>query len=128
MRTLTKFSLVGVVNTLVGYAVIFGLMYGVGLGPMASNVAGYAVGMALNFILNRTITFSSRAPLPSELFRFLVAFAVAFVLNLLVLHISIDWTGIDAGLGQLIAGVFYVVIFYLLSKYVVFAKPASSGA
>jgi putative flippase GtrA len=122
MKTFARFSLVGIVNTVVGYAVIFGLMYGAGIGPRTSNVAGYAVGLALSFTLNRRITFSSKAPVPGEFVRFLAAFGAAFALNLLVLHGCIAWLAIDPGVSQVPAGIAYVAVFYLLSKHVVFGR------
>ena len=53
---------VGTLNTLVGFAVIFLLMW-LGASPVAANVAGYAVGFLLGFVLTKKLVFRSKRPL-----------------------------------------------------------------
>ena len=68
--TLFRFLLVGVVNTLVGYGVMFGLYNLAGLhlwgdpGYWISSAANYLVGSVVSFFLNKHFTFRSgrRAP------------------------------------------------------------------
>ena len=75
--TLFRFLLVGVVNTLVGYGVMFGLYNLAGLhlwgdpGYWISSAANYLVGSVVSFCLNKHSTFRSRetffsAPFPSR--------------------------------------------------------------
>lgn len=64
--TLFRFLLVGVVNTLVGYGVMFGLYNLAGLhlwgdpGYWISSAANYLVGSVVSFFLNKHFTFRSR--------------------------------------------------------------------
>ena len=45
MKQLLKFAMVGVLNTTLGYAVIFACMYVLGIDAVVSNVIGYAFGL-----------------------------------------------------------------------------------
>lgn len=124
LRQALSFGAVGVVNTLVGYAVIYACMLGLGLSPLASNVAGYAVGLCCSFLLNRRLTFRSAGSARREALRFLLAFAVAYACNVAVLLASIDLLGIPPVWAQLVAGVAYTAVFFVLSKLYVFrARP-----
>lgn len=119
-----RFATVGVVNTLIGYAVIFLCMYGLGLGPVTSNVLGYAVGLVVSFVLNRTYTFRSRVAAGPQALRFAVFFGLAYLLNLGILLWLTREVGVASGIAQLAGGVAYFVVFFLLSRYFVFA-PSS---
>lgn len=121
MKQLLRFALVGVLNTVVGYAVIFACMYLAGLGPVVSNVVGYAFGLVVSYTLNRTFTFRSAAGKKREIVRFLSIFMVAYLANIGVLMLLIDHLDVHKGWAQLAAGVVYTVLFYVLSKYYVFA-------
>ena len=119
MSQFGKFLVVGIFNTLLGYAVIFFLMYALGWGPFSSNVAGYAVGLTSSYFLNRFVTFNSAREKWPEMATFLAVFCIAYGANLVALKLLIDH-GAHAGLSQLIAGVFYVAISYTANKFLVF--------
>ena len=74
--TLFRFLLVGVVNTLVGYGVMFGLYNLAGLhlwgdpGYWISSAANYLVGSVVSFFLNKHFTFRSREKGPGVVLRY----------------------------------------------------------
>ncbi|WP_218510919.1 GtrA family protein [Variovorax sp. dw_308] len=119
MRQLLKFAVVGVVNTALGYAVIFACMYLAGLGPATSNVIGYAVGLIISYSLNRSFTFRSAAPPRREIVRFVAIFLLAYLANFLTLVLLIRH-GVHEGLAQVLAGVVYFSLSFVLNKYYVF--------
>lgn len=121
MKQLLRFAAVGVLNTVVGYSVIFACMYLLGMGPVASNVVGYAFGLVVSYTLNRTFTFRSAAGKKREIVRFVSIFMVAYLSNIGVLVLLTDHANVHKGWAQLIAGVVYTGIFFVLSKYYVFA-------
>ncbi len=127
MKQLLRFAAVGVLNTAVGYAVIFACMYLVGWGVVVSNIAGYAVGLVVSYTLNRTFTFRSAAGKKREIVRFLSIFMVAYLANIGVLMLLIDHLGMHKGWAQLAAGAVYTSLFYVLSKYYVFAEAHSEA-
>lgn len=117
---LLRFATVGVLNTLLGYAVIFLCMYVLGLGAVTSNVAGYAVGLLVSFVLNRTFTFRSTSAALPEALRFLVIFVLAYLANLGVLVVLTRQLHVHEGLSQVLAGAVYFMLSFALSRYYVF--------
>ena len=128
MKQLFRFAAVGMVNTGLGYAVIFACMYLAGLGAVTSNVAGYAVGLVVSYLLNRIYTFRSAAPPRREIVRFVSIFLLAYLANLGVLVLLIRQTGMHEGEAQVLAGVVYFGLSFVLSKYYVFAEGKAGVA
>jgi putative flippase GtrA len=120
MNQLSRFLIVGIANTVLGYAVIFSCMYLVGLSPELSNAAGYLVGLLVSYFLNRNFTFRSSGRHSTEFLRFTIVFLTAYTGNLVVLIFLVRILGAHAGLSQVIAGVIYIGTAYLLNKHYVF--------
>ena len=120
MNQFSIFLLVGVANTALGYAVIFACMYFAEMSPERSNVAGYAAGLLVSYILNQRFTFRDVQRRGTEFVRFILAFLVAYTVNLVMLIVLINVLMVHAALSQVIAGGGYIVIFYWLNKYLVF--------
>ena len=115
----TRFLIAGGINTLVGFGIIFLLMF-LGVSPQISNIFGYAVGLMVSFLLNRNWVFSAyNASIRRQIISFLLIFIVAFAINFLVLNILLI-SSINAWFAQVIAAAFYTIIFYVLNKRVVF--------
>jgi putative flippase GtrA len=127
MKQLLKFALVGVLNTGVGYAVIFGCMYVLGLGAVLSNVLGYAVGLVVSYSLNRSFTFRSSGARRAEMIRFVAIFLLAYLANLGVLVLLIRRFAWHEGLAQVVAGVVYFGLSFVLNKYYVFAGERAAS-
>jgi putative flippase GtrA len=129
MKQLLRFATVGVVNTGLGYAVIFACMYLAGFDAVVSNVLGYAVGLVVSYVLNRSYTFRSAGKAQAEIPRFLSIFLLAYLANLGTLLVLIRQAGMHEGVAQAVAGVVYFVLSFVLNKYYVFrahrtaAKP-----
>lgn len=126
MNQFSRFVLVGVANTALGYAVIFGCMYLAGFSPELSNAAGYAVGLLASYFLNRNFTFKSAQRLSTELVRFVLVFLTAYAANLLVLIVLVRALAIHAGPSQVIAGVIYIGTTYVLNKHYVFRSSEAN--
>ncbi|MEJ8847068.1 GtrA family protein [Variovorax rhizosphaerae] len=125
MKQLMRFAAVGVLNTAVGYAVIFGCMYLLGLSAVVSNVLGFAVGLVISYVMNRRFTFRSVASAPREMLRFVLIFLLAYFCNLGVLLLLIKSVGMHEGIAQVPAGIVYFGISFILNKYYVFARVAA---
>ena len=84
--TLFRFILVGLVNTAVGYGVMFGLYNLAGLhtwgdtGYWLSSAANYIVGSVVSFFLNKHFTFRSREKGAGVVLRFALNIAVCWAL------------------------------------------------
>ena len=118
---LLKFASTGVLNTLVGFAVIFTAM-NLGVSPLVSNIAGYATGFTLGFLLSKKFVFRSQGHFLKESLRYLLAFILAFLLNVVTLQCYIYWYPLQAVQGQLIAAVVYTGLMYLLVRFYVFHR------
>jgi putative flippase GtrA len=120
MNHFSRFLVVGVLNTLLGYGVIFACMYLAGMAPETSNVAGYAVGLVASYVLNKNYTFNSRKKSSREIGRFLAVFGVAYAANLVMLFLLIHQIGISKGSSQIYAAVIYMCVSFIMTKHYVF--------
>jgi len=122
---ITRYMGSGVINTIVGFVVILSAM-AVGFSPMISNVLGYAVGFTLGFILSKKFVFRSDGHFVAESIRYLIAFIAAFLFNLLVLHLSLDYLRFNAVIAQVVAAASYTLLMYLLTRLFVFSAARGS--
>ena len=76
--SLIRFLIVGVINTLVGTAIMFGLYHLAGWGYWASSAANYTLTSTLSFFLNKYFTFRSRQWSGKEVLRFALNIAVCY--------------------------------------------------
>ena len=79
-RKLAKFLLVGVVNTLVGTAIMFGLYNLAHCSYWVSSAANYILTSILSFFLNKYFTFESKGNSAGEVLRFALNIAVCYLL------------------------------------------------
>ena len=116
----SRYSFAGVINTAIGYAVIFSGM-ALGFSPYVSNFAGYTVGLCCSFILNKHFVFLAKGNRRRQIGRFMAAFGIAYLLNLAFLHVCLE-AGVAKVAAQILAGVLYLAAMYMLSRVWVFAK------
>lgn len=74
-RTILKFLIVGVVNTLFGTAVMFSLYNLAGCSYWISSAANYILGSILSFFLNKYFTFQNKERPWRQVVRFTVNIA-----------------------------------------------------
>ena len=96
--TLFRFLLVGVVNTAVGYGIMFGLYNLAGLhtwgeaGEWISSAANYVVGSVVSFFLNKHFTFRNQERGAGVVLRFAVNIAVCWALAYGLAKPAVAWT------------------------------------
>ena len=117
-----RFGAVGVLNGIVSAGTIFALLRWAHWLDAAANFAGYAIGLLIGFVGNRRFTFGSDVAYSSGFLRYLLAFAVAYGVNLaIVLALA------KAGAPRLVAHAggmpAYTALFYLLCRGIVFRAP-----
>ena len=116
----------GALNTVVGLSVIFGVT-AVGVSPYLANVAGYAVGLVLGFWTARAFVFRGTGDINREGWRYLLSFAISWLLNFLILRWSMKTLGLDPLLAQIVAAIGYSTAMYLFGRYFVFLFNAKNG-
>jgi putative flippase GtrA len=119
-RLVAKYSLSGLINTAVGYAVIFACM-ACGVDATLSNILGYAVGFVISFLQTRYWVFRSAGRMLDDVLRFVPAFLIAFAVNFLVLQVLLA-LGANAYIAQLAAGVAFVAVGFVLNYAFVFRR------
>lgn len=122
-KSLVKYILVGITNTLIGYTLIFFFIF-VGIYPEVSNLFGYGFVMIISYFLNKKFTFKSQNSHSKEFSRFLLSMGLAYVLNLLTLMIGYRFFEINVYVSQILAGGVYTMSGYILSKNWVFTKDS----
>jgi putative flippase GtrA len=119
-KLVAKYSLSGLINTIVGYAVIFACM-ACGVGATLSNILGYAVGFVISFLQTRYWVFRSAGRIVDDAARFVPAFMVAFAANFLTLQTLLGF-GVNAYVAQFVAGGVFVVVGFFLNHVFVFRQ------
>lgn len=134
--TFFRFLLVGVVNTLVGYGVMFGLYNLAGLhrlgntGYWLSTLANYTVGSVVSFFLNKYFTFRSKETGSPVVLRFALNIAVCMVLAYSIAQrgIALLLSGtplspqLQGNLAMLVGSGLFVILNYLGQRFFAFRK------
>jgi putative flippase GtrA len=118
---LMRFITVGLANTVTGLLVIFACKSALGMDDIAANLAGYAVGIVMGFLLNRNWTFGYSTDKQTATFvRYLTVLCVAYGANLMTTLQAINLLHLNSYLAQTAGVLPYTVIGYLGNRYFVF--------
>lgn len=79
-KTLIKFVMVGIVNTLFGSAIMFAMYNLIGCSYWVSSAANYIFGSVLSFFLNKHFTFENKSKDVSVVIKFTVNIIVCYLL------------------------------------------------
>lgn len=123
-RQLLRFAVVGVANTFLGLAVIYGLMYA-GVDPLLANALGYVVGFGVSFTLNRSWTFATINTRSGTFWRFLALAIIAYAANFILVAIGTRVLAVNPYLAQATGIVVYTGVTFVGSKLYVFADKAT---
>lgn len=115
---------VGGLNTALGLGVIYGLMV-LGTDYRLANAAGFCLGCAVSFVLNKSWTFrhpgSRQGNVAHSLARWLAVVAGGYGLNLLLAVVLHDGLGINAYLSQLGGMAAFTAVTFLGGRFFAFA-------
>ncbi|MGE0231455.1 MAG: GtrA family protein [Flavobacteriaceae bacterium] len=118
-----RFVTAGLFNTALGLSIIFLLMAS-GFGDVWSNVIGFAIGIAVSFLLNSRWTFGARGRSRFAFLRFTVVVAIAWLCNLGTLLAVRDLTVFGAHAGQIAGVAVYAAIGFVGMRHFAFpGKP-----
>jgi putative flippase GtrA len=127
VRHFLRFIAVGLANSAIGFAVIVAGLRA-GLGDYRANALGYAVGLCVSYVLQRRWAFavSHRAD-AREVVLFLAAAGSAYAANLAVILAARRAGHSDSPVAQAVAMAAYSLVFFALSRLVVFARRADAA-
>lgn len=77
-KKLFKFLIVGIINTLVGTAIMFGLYNIIGADYWVSSITNYVLTSILSFFLNKYFTFENKTKSFSQIFKFALNIVVCY--------------------------------------------------
>ena len=122
-----RFLIVGVINTAVGTAVMFGLYNLAGLhargkvGYWLSTIGNYTVGSVVSFFLNKHFTFKNKEKGKAVVIRFVVNIAVCMTLAYVIALKAVEAALADTLLSQQMQGnvsmLVGMVLFVLLNYF-----------
>jgi putative flippase GtrA len=121
-RSLARYLAVGVVNTVAGLAIIFGLKALAGAGDVTANLVGYGAAVLLGFGLNRQWTFRHAGAVSPALARYCAVLSVAYLLNLATVLACIHALGLNAYLAQCLGILPYTATGYWGSRHIAFRR------
>ncbi len=119
---LAKFASVGVLNTVVGLAIIYSLKWYRHWGDVAANLVGYLVCIGLGFVLNGRWTFERSALNAWHLVGYFLVAGVAYLMNLMAVLVSMRSHNLPGDLAQLVGVPVFTLTSYFLNKFFVFSS------
>lgn len=124
--SLSRFATVGILNTGVGLAVIYGCK-AAGLSDVHSNLLGYVFGMGFGFFLNKRWTFRHSGQYLPALARYVMVLLLAYTANLLAVIYAIEVLNMNSYLGQAV-GIFpYFIATYFGCRFFAFRGSVQSA-
>ncbi|GEM_PF-1297658 len=111
----SRFSLVGILNTIVGYGAFLILLGHANY--MIALILAHFIGVCHSYVWNRHWTFKSRGIKTNEFLRFNSVYLVVLAVNALALAFLVEGLGIRPEIGQLIALPIVTVISFTGHKH-----------
>jgi len=123
LKHITRFSLVGILNTLIDF-LVFTLSHGfIGLNYIDSQILGYSFGVANSFLLNKKWTFSttnSNKKTGHELLQFIVVNLFSLCITLLMMSFLVKNLNINVYIAKILVTFIAQITNFLAYKLWVF--------
>lgn len=120
-RQISRFAIVGALNTVFGVALIFLLYIGLELSLVVSNAVGYGLGLIVSFVLNGSWTFGASSYRPSTVIKYAVLVCFAFMVNIFLIQLLMSFS-VAYWIAQMVGVVSYSALVFLGMKYAIFTK------
>lgn len=118
-----RFGGVGLINTGIGLLAIYAVLYFGKTGAVTANAIGYAIGLAVSFVLNRLWTFESRSSISRVLPRYLGTAGAAYLCNLAVVVVGIRYFHANPYAIQPLGIIAYTITMFIGCRWYVFGNP-----
>ena len=116
---LSKFVLIGLINTALGYG-LFGLFLYFGSFYLVALTLSHVIATINSYIWNRKFTFKSKENVKGEFIRFICVYVLMFVINFVLLYLAVDVLRYQPHIAQLCILVVIVITSFLGQKYFTF--------
>ncbi len=122
-----RFLFIGGINTSISYFMFLIFLFFLGKENYQLSLAlSWALSSFISFILQKTLVFQTKGNWLVEYIKCLFTWAIAYIINALLLELVVAYYSLSPAFGQIIA-IFCTTIFtYMLFKYFAFKKGASN--
>lgn len=114
----TKFLIVGVLNTLVGYAIYVALLV-LGFPYLAALLVATVSGVAFNYFSTSRVVFKTKGT-KNVLYKFIFAYVLSYAVNVAEIELIIKYLGINLFFGQVMCLPPNALLSWLLMNYWVY--------
>lgn len=127
-KTMVKFLLVGIVNTIIGTGTMFVLYNVFNCSYWISSAGNYIIGSIVSYLLNKYFTFQNKSRSFLEILKFVINIAFCYLLAYGVAKpvIRMVLTGaeirVQENIAMLLGMCFFVVLNYIGQRYFVFKQ------
>jgi len=122
IQQLLRFAFVGVIASVVYFA-LAALFYSVvGLPTVGSSIAAYSIAAIVSFVGHRNLTFSSSQTAQSEIGRFMVVTVVGLLLATIVPATATGYFGLPSMVSFILVLAVVPICSYLMMRFFVFSK------
>jgi len=105
-----KFSIIGVLNFIVGYFIYLLFLYGLNLHYFWALIFGHIITVFHSYFWNRFWSFQSKDKYLKEILSFFTVYTFGFLLNLIILPLLVEIFELKPGPAQLIFLVFITLV------------------
>jgi putative flippase GtrA len=116
-----KFLVVGVTNTLGGYA-FYAVLIALGVNYAVALTLEYVAGFAYGFLLNKRWTFQAQGESGQQAWRYVALYALIYVLNITLLMLLVERWALSPYLAQILLLGFLTLLSFVVQKRWIFAK------
>ena len=117
-----KFSLVGVLNTILNYFVFIIFLLYLNIEYWISGIIGFFSGAILGFFLNRSFTFSSNINKKNGLIKYLLIQIFCLSVHICIQIFSVEFFSVNKAFSQIVSIIITVFINFYLVKNLIFNK------
>lgn len=118
-----RYTVVGLASNSALY-LLYLTITALGVGHKSAMTGLYLFGILQTFIFNKRWTFAHSGATKPSLCRYLAAYGMGYILNLVMLQVFVDRLGFAHQIVQGVAVVLVAIILFLLQRYWVFATGA----
>jgi putative flippase GtrA len=121
-----RFGFVGVTSNFILYLLYLALT-GIGVGHKSAMTLLFAVGVIQTFAFNKRWTFGYQGFVQAAFLKYVIIYALAYLLNLTALLVLVDNLGYPHQVVQGVMILTLAVMLFLLQKFWVFRAPATAA-
>ena len=117
-----KFLLVGFLNTIAGFVIFTGLYFILKdqISYMLILLITQVFAVTFSHSTQRSLVWKSTASYLPEFFRFSASYSVIGIVNLVLLHIAVDFMNYPVLFSQFVIGIILILTNYIIQKNLIF--------